>query len=57
MKILPIVKECPELYLETIYAVIFMDAIHFYIRNEGLIVKCAIYIAIDIEGKKDVLDM
>ena len=38
------------------YAVVFMDAIHFHARNEGLIVKRAVYIAIgiDMEGRKDV---
>ncbi len=41
------------------YAVVFMDAIHFHARNEGRIVKRAVYIAIgiDMEGRKDVLGM
>ena len=36
-----------------------MDAIHFHARNEGRIVKRAVYIAIgiDMEGRKDVLGM
>ena len=39
------------------YAVVFMDAIHYHVRSEGQIVKKAVYIAIgiDLEGKKDVL--
>ena len=58
-KILPIVKEWQERPLETIYAVVFMDAIHYHVRNEGRIVKRAVYIAIgiDMEGHKDVLGM
>ena len=58
-KILPIVKEWQERPLEEIYAVVFMDAIHYHVRNEGRIVKCAVYIAIgiDMEGHKDVLGM
>ena len=45
--------------MEEIYAVVFMDAIHYHVRNEGRIVKRAVYIAIwiDMEGHKDVLDM
>ena len=36
-----------------------MDAIHYHVRNEGRIVKRAVYIAIgiDTEGRKDVLGM
>lgn len=45
-KILPIVKEWQERPLEEIYAVVFMDAIHYHVRNEGRIVKRAVYIAI-----------
>ena len=58
-KILPIVKEWQERPLESIYAVVFMDAIHYHVRNEGRIVKRAVYIAIgsDMDGHKDVLGM
>ena len=58
-KILPIVKEWQERPLEEIYAVVFMDAIHFRVRSEGRIVKKAVYIAIgiDMSGHKDVLGM
>ena len=58
-KILPIVKEWQERPLEEAYAVVFMDAIHYHVRNEGRIVKRAVYIAIgiDMEGHKDVLGM
>ncbi len=58
-KILPIVKEWQERPLEEVYAVVFMDAIHYHVRNEGRIVKRAVYIAlgIDMDGKKDVLGM
>ncbi len=45
--------------LEEIYAVIFMYAIHYHVRNEGRIVKRAVYIAIwiDREWRKDVIGM
>ena len=58
-KILPVVKEWQERPLEEVYAVVFMDAIHYHVRNEGRIVKRAVYIAlvIDMDGRKDVLGM
>lgn len=58
-KILPVVKEWQSRPLESIYAVVFMDAIHFHVRSEGQIVKKAVYIAIGIQmdGIKDVLGM
>jgi len=58
-KILPVVREWQSRPLENIYAVVFMDAIHFHVRSEGQIVKKAVYIAIGInmDGIKDVLGM
>jgi putative transposase len=58
-KILPIAKDWQQRPLESIYAVVFLDAIHYHVRSEGQIVKKAVYIAIgvDLEGKKDVLGM
>ena len=58
-KILPVVKEWQQRPLEEIYAVVFLDAIHYHVRSEGQIVKKAVYIAIGInlDGKKDVLGM
>ncbi len=58
-KILPIVKEWQQRPLESVYAVVFLDAIHYHVRSEGQIVKKAVYIAIGInlDGKKDVLGM
>lgn len=56
-KILPIVKEWQQRPLESIYAVVFLDAIHYHVRSEGQIVKKAVYIAIGVglDGHKDVL--
>ena len=58
-KILPVVKEWQQRPLESIYAVVFMDAIHYNVRSEGRIVKKAVYIAIGInmDGMKEVLGM
>ena len=58
-KILPIAKEWQQRPLEAIYAVVFLDAIHYHVRSEGQIIKKAVYIAIGInlDGRKDVLGM
>lgn len=58
-KVLPLVKDWQSRPLETLYAVVFMDAIHFHVRSEGRIIKKAVYIAIGInmEGFRDVLGM
>ena len=47
-KILPVVREWQSRPLDEIYAVVFMDAIHFHVRSEGQIIKKAVYIAIGI---------
>ena len=58
-KILPVAKEWQQRPLEPIYAVVFLDAIHYHVRSDGRIVKKAVYIAIgiDLDGRKDVLGM
>ena len=58
-KILPVVREWRSRPLEEIYAVVFMDAIHFHVRSEGQIIKKAVYIAIGInmDGIKEFLGM
>ena len=58
-KILPEAKEWQQRPLESVYAVMFLDAIHYHVRSEGQIIKKAVYIAIgiDLSGKKDVLGM
>ncbi len=58
-KILPAVREWQSRPLEEIYAVVFMDAIHFHVRCDGRVIKKAVYIAIGIrmDGLKEVLGM
>lgn len=53
------VKEWQIRPLESLYAVVFLDAIHFHVRSEGQIVKKAAYIAIGVQmdGIRDVLGM
>lgn len=59
IKTLSIAKEWQQRPLESIYAVVFLDAIHYHVRSEGQIVKKAVYIAIgvNLDGRKDVLGM
>ena len=58
-KVLEEAKDWQQRPLESIYAVLFLDAIHYHVRSEGRVVKKAVYIAIgiDLDGKKDVLGM
>jgi Transposase and inactivated derivatives len=58
-KILPVVREWQSRPLEEIYAVVFMDAIHFHVRSEGHIIKKAVYIAFGVrmDGTREVLGM
>jgi len=56
-KILPLIKEWQDRPLQAVYAMVILDAIHYKVREDGIVVKKAAYIAIgtDLEGKKDVL--
>jgi len=58
-RILPIAKEWQNRPLDRKYAVVFMDAIHYNVRQDNAIVKKAVYIAIGIKlnGSKEVLGM
>ena len=56
-KILPVMREWQNRPLESVYAMVMLDAIHYKVREDGIVVKKAVYIGIgtDLEGKKDVL--
>ena len=56
-KILPMVKEWQNRSLEALYPIVFMDAIHFKVRNEGRIQSKAAYVVLGItlDGFKEVL--
>lgn len=58
-KLLPLIREWQSRPLESVYAMVMLDAIHYKVRDEGIVVKKAVYIAVgtDLEGKKDVLGM
>lgn len=54
-----VIKEWQNRPLQSIYAVVFMDAIHYKVKQDGAIVNKAAYmiIGIDLDGNKDVLGM
>ena len=58
-KILPLIREWQNRPLETCYAHVVLDAIHYKVREEGTVVKKAVYIAIgtDMAGMKEVLGL
>ena len=58
-KILPLIREWQNRPLETCYAHVVLDAIHYKVREEWTVVKKAVYIAIgtDMAGMKEVLGL
>ena len=56
-KILPVIREWQNRPLESVYAMVMLDAIHYKVREDRIVVKNALYIGIgtDLAGKKDVL--
>ena len=58
-KLLPLIREWQNRPLESVYAMVMLDAIHYKVRDDGIVVKKAVYIAVgtDLEGKKDVLGL
>jgi len=56
-KVVPMIKEWQNRPLQSVYAVVFLDAIHFKVKQDGAIVNKAAYmvIGIDLDGHKDVL--
>ena len=43
--------------LQSVYAVVYFDAVHYKVREDGRVVSKAAYVAlgVDLEGKKDIL--
>lgn len=56
-KLLPQIEEWQNRPLEEMYPVLFIDAIHYSVRDNGVIRKLAAYVilGINLEGKKEVL--
>ena len=58
-KIMPVIRDWQSRPLQEVYAVLFLDAIHYKVRQEGQIVNKAAYMIIGIylDGQKDMLGM
>lgn len=58
-KIIPRIKEWQSRPLDTVYCIVWMDAMHYKVKDEGRIKSRAIYnvMGINKEGKKDILGM
>lgn len=58
-KILPTIDEWRQRPLDKVYPFVFLDAIHYNVRDNGIIAKKAVYIvlAYTMEGHKEVLGM
>lgn len=56
-RILPAIKEWQNRPLETVYPVIWLDAMHFKVRQDGIVKSKAIYsiLAVTVEGQKEVI--
>ncbi len=58
-KILPLVQEWKNRPLEAVYPFVWLDAIHYKVRQDGRVVNKAVYciIGVNQEGLKDLLGM
>lgn len=58
-KILPQIEDWQKRPLSSIYPIVFIDAIHFSVREDGIIRKLAAYVVLGIneDGKKEVLSI
>ncbi|MCB1107787.1 MAG: IS256 family transposase [Chlamydiia bacterium] len=56
-KVLSVAEEWQERTLEKIYPIVFFDAIHYKVKEEGRVVTKAVYscLGVSLEGKKDIL--
>ncbi len=58
-KILPQIEDWQNRPLDEVYPILYIDAIHYSVRDNGMIRKLAAYVilGINIEGKKEVLSI
>lgn len=58
-KLLPLIREWQDRPLESVYAMVMLDAIHYKVREDGSVARKAVYIGIgtDLEGRKEVLGL
>lgn len=58
-RIIPAIREWQSRPLETIYTIVWMDAIHFKIREDGKVLTKAVYtvLGVNLHGEKEVLGL
>jgi putative transposase len=58
-RIIPLIREWQSRPLERLYAIVWMDAIHFKVREEGVVITKAIYtvLGVNLHGFKEVLGL
>lgn len=58
-RIIPAIKEWQARPLESVYCIVWLDAMHYKVKDEGRIVSRAVYhiLGINSEGRKDLLGM
>ncbi len=58
-KLLPVITEWRNRPLESVYPIVFLDAMHFKVRVEGKVITRAFYsvLAVNTEGRKDILGL
>jgi len=58
-RVIPLVKEWQNRPLEAVYPIVWLDAMHYKVRDGGKVVSRAVYniLAINAEGHKDLIGM
>lgn len=58
-RVIPAIREWQSRPLERLYAIVWMDAIHFKIREEGKVITKAVYsvLGVNMNGDKEVLGL
>ena len=58
-KLIPLITEWRNRPLETVYPIVFLDAMHFKVREEGKVTSKAFYsvLGINTDGRKDILGL
>ncbi len=58
-RLLPQIEEWQNRPLAEVYPIVFIDAVHFSVRNDGIIRKLAAYVVlgISVDGRKEILNI
>ena len=58
-RVIPMVKEWQNRPLDAVYPIVWLDAMHYKVRDGGKVVSRAVYnvLALNVEGRKDLIGM